>query len=128
MEFLSGFKPKPIEPRDVSSYSGIEFETWHEGAFPEEVRIYLEISPYRLIQVYEGHHLYDFTQYAKSEVPIKVTAPFSSFEQAPEYQGDKVPFHKDFQREVYQIAIVIQGRKGHVSQGKIMIDNIKFFK
>jgi len=127
---VAGFAPRPIESRDVSIYDGIQFRTWHEDeeSLPEEVHVYIQISPHRLIYEYDGYHQYEFTKYVKSREPIKVTVPFSEFEQPPERQGPKVPFIEDFQKAIYQIAIVVQGEKGRVTKGEIMIDNIVFFK
>lgn len=126
---FSGFSAKLAEASDVSSYSGVQFEAWHEGDFPEGVRVYLQIASKQLLNQPNGYHQFDFTEDVKrNKTRSKISAPFTDFEQAPEQKEPKVPFDKMLQQQVYQISIVIQGEKGRVAKGTIAFDNLKFFQ
>jgi len=127
---FAGFAPKPADPRDASEYNGIKIEIWHEDntPIPKGVHIYIQISPYRMISEYDGYHQYELTENAKSLNSLIVTIPFADFTQPPERAGQKVPLTKDLQKAIYQIAIVIQGEKSQISTGRVLIDNIEFYK
>jgi hypothetical protein len=125
---FSWFVPKPIEARDVSSYNGIQLEAWPEVDLPEGVRVYLQISPYKLIHSYEGYLECDITSDIKNNSERReISLHFSKFKSPPSWTGPTISLSKEFQKSIYQISIIIQGEKGRIAQGKIGIDNLKFF-
>jgi hypothetical protein len=123
----SGFAYRPDEPRDVSGYEGIELDLWHDGEIPEGVRIFIQISPYRLIASPDGHYQFELTDYARHQKPTKTYAPFKMFTQPPGFVGPAHEFDREFQQSVYKVGILIQGRKGSTASGRLFIDNLRFF-
>ena len=127
---FAGFAPKPMAPRDVSHFSGVKVNVWHEGAFPEGVRVYLQISPYQMINWYDGYFQSDLTEHFKKMGPSpEVVVPFENFEPSASLRG--IGFNEGFssayRKEVYQLAIIIQGLKGMSAQGVIAFDNLIFY-
>lgn len=126
---LSGFSPKSIHCRDVSSYTAISFQAWHEGNIPPGVRFQLEITPTRWFPGYEpgGKLLYDFTDDTGISSERKVRIPFSLIVNKSK-TGNEINFsNHQLQKEIQQIAVVITGDQGD-AQGRVCLDNIEFVK
>jgi len=123
------FAPKPILSRDVSRFNGIQMRAWHLGDLPPGVRVYLQISPTRLIQSYDGYFEHDFTDDMRNDQSSgPFTIPFEAF--VPSSQTRTQGFHvldKSLLSKVYQISIRIQGQKGRVSQGKVAFSDVRFY-
>jgi hypothetical protein len=134
---FSWFAHQPIDIRNISVYDGIQLEAWHEHEkdFPDGVHVYLQISPYELIDNKNGFFECEFTIGLKQNTvrgnPIQL--PFSSFRISRKFERtDSAQFEtvqkglsKEFQGKIYQISITIEGKSG--TEGKIDFDNLKFY-
>jgi hypothetical protein len=127
---FSGFSLRPSTARDVSHFSGIRLNIWHEGSFPEGVRVRLHLAPAQMSDWYDGYFAYDVTEYAKKQQPSpEVFVPFEMFVASPPLlaSGFQGGFGKPYQGQLYLVAIVIQGEKGVASKGNVAVDNIAFY-
>jgi len=124
----SGFSSKALEYRDVSEYSAISFEAWHEGETPPGIRFILEITPAKWFSGTgdENHFKYDFTDDIGRTQGRRINVPFSLLGRKS-LMGDVTYFDNiQWQKEVQQIAIIILGEPQSKAQGRLCVDSISF--
>lgn len=123
---VSSWFSDQFEPRSLSDYSIICIDAWHEGPTPPETRFFLQIVPARIYRGFTGFYRYDFMDSIKT-TSTTINIPFTDLKRYPALDDQNISFNTaSIRDEVLSIAVVIEGKRGIISQGRLSFDNVRF--